>query len=136
DSDMTNNVAIEVYYDKLAVMGKNATQLWRIDPDPTKMQYDSTLRGTGTIAWRSVLQYGSGDVLFLAGDGVRSLRARDSSLAASVSDVGSPLDPLIQSLFQEWCEYALSQAISIVQPITGRVWIIMPLARDAVTGVT
>jgi hypothetical protein len=136
DSDMTTNIAIEVYYDKLAVMGRNATQLWRVDPNPAQMQYDSTLRGTGTIAWRSVLQYGSGDVLFLAGDGVRSLRARDSSLAASVSDVGSPIDPLIQSLHQEWGEYSMSQAISIVQPITGRVWVIMPLARDAATGVT
>jgi hypothetical protein len=93
------------------------------------------LRGTGTLAWRSVLQYGSGDVLYLATDGVRSLRARDSSLAASVSDVGSPIDPLIQELHQEWGEYSMSQAISIVQPITGRVWMIIPLARDAETGV-
>jgi hypothetical protein len=135
DSDMTYNVAIEVYYDKLAIMGKNATQLWKVDPDPTKDQYDSTLRGTGTIAWRSVLQYGSGDVLFLATDGIRSLRARDSSLAASVSDVGSPIDPLIQDLHREWGEYSMSQAISIVQPITGRVWVIIPLARDEETGV-
>jgi len=135
DSDMTYNIAIEVYYDKLAIMGKNATQLWKLDPDPTKDQYDSTLRGTGTIAWRSVLQYGSGDILFLASDGIRSLRARDSSLAASVSDVGSPIDPLIQDLHREWGEYSMSQAISIVQPVTGRVWVIMPLARDAVSGV-
>lgn len=135
DSDMTYNVAIEVYYDKLAVMGKTATQLWKLDPDPTKDQYTSTLRGTGTIAWRSVLQYGSGDVLFLATDGVRSLRARDSSLAASVSDVGSPIDPLIQELYREWGEYSMSQAMSIVQPVTGRVWVIFPLARDAATGV-
>ena len=135
DSDMTYNVAIEVYYDKLAIMGKNATQLWKLDPDPTKDQYTSTLRGTGTIAWRSVLQYGSGDVLFLANDGVRSLRARDSSLAASVSDVGSPIDPLIQDLHRQWGEYSMSQAISIVQPITGRVWVIIPLARDEATGV-
>ena len=135
DSDMTYNIAIEVYYDKLAVMGKNATQLWQLDPDPMKDQYHSTLRGTGTIAWRSVLQYGSGDVLFLASDGIRSLRARDSSLAASVSDVGSPIDPLIQDLHREWGEYSMSQAISIVQPVTGRVWVIIPLARDAETGV-
>jgi hypothetical protein len=135
DSDMTYNTALEVYYDKLAIMGKAATQLWSVDPDPTKDQYNSTLRGTGTIAWRSVLQYGSGDVLFLAADGIRSLRARDSSLAASVSDVGSPIDPLIQDLHQEWGEYSMSQAISIVQPITGRVWVIIPLARDQETGV-
>lgn len=130
DSDMNSNTAIEVYYSKLAIMGKNATQLWQLDPDPSKDQYDSTLRGTGTMAWRSVLQYGSGDVMYLAPDGIRSLRARDSSLAASVSDVGSPIDPLIQQLHREWGEYNMSQAISILQPITGRVWVILPLAND------
>lgn len=127
DSDMTKNVAIEVYYNKLAIIGENATQLWVVDPDPSKDQYDSTLRGTGTSAWRSVLQYGSGDVMFLAKDGIRSLRARDSSLAAAVSDVGSPIDPLIQDLNRQQ-PHQLSQSISILQPVTGRVWVITPTA--------
>jgi hypothetical protein len=49
--------------------------------------------------------------------------------------VGSPIDPLIQDLHREWGEYSMSQAISIVQPVTGRVWVIIPLARDIETGV-
>ena len=135
DSDMTYNIAIEVYYNKLAIMGKNATQLWAARPrshqgpirqHPARHRHDR-------LAQRAAVRLGRHPVSRL--DGIRSLRARDSSLAASVSDVGSPIDPLIQDLHREWGEYSMSQAISIVQPVTGRVWVIIPLARDAVTGV-
>jgi hypothetical protein len=126
DSDMTDCLALEVYYDKLAVFSKTATQLWAIDPDPLKNQYTQTLREAGSIAWRSVMQYGSGDVMYLAPSGIRSLRARNSSLAAAVSDIGSPLDPVIQDLFRIMGADWMSGTISILQPVTGRFWIIFP----------
>jgi hypothetical protein len=126
DSDMTDCIAIEVYYDKLAIMSKTATQLWAIDPDPLKNQYVQTLRQAGTMAWRSVLQYGSGDVMYVSASGIRSLRARNSSLAAAVSDIGSPLDPVVQDLFRFMGEDWMSGVISILQPVTGRFWVIFP----------
>ena len=126
DSDMTDCTALEVYYDKLAVLSKTATQLWAIDPDPLKTQYVQTLRDAGTLAWRSVLQYGSGDVMYVAPSGIRSLRARNASLAAAVSDIGSPLDPVIQQLFRELGEDWMSGTISLLQPVTGRFWVILP----------
>lgn len=126
DSDMTDCVALEVYYDKLAVFSSTAVQLWMMDPDPQKSTYQQTLRQAGTIAWRSVLQYGSGDVMYLSQSGIRSLRARNSSLAAAVSDIGSPLDPVIQDLFKYQGEDWMSGTIAILQPITGRFWIIFP----------
>lgn len=125
DSDMEMCNALEIYYDKLAVMSERATQLWMIDPDPLKNQYSQTLRQAGTIAWRSALQYGSGDVLYVAPDGIRSLKARNSSLAAAVSDIGSPLDPIMQDLWRTMGQDWLSTAISIVQPVTGRFWVIL-----------
>ncbi|MHC2536987.1 hypothetical protein [Bradyrhizobium diazoefficiens] len=126
DSDMTDCTALEVYYDKLAVLSKTATQLWQIDPDPLKTQYVQTLRDAGTLAWRSVLQYGSGDVMYLAPSGIRSLRARNASLAAAVSDIGSPLDPIIQQLFRSLGEDWMSGTMSLLQPVTGRFWVILP----------
>jgi hypothetical protein len=126
DSDMTDAMALEVYYDKLAILSKTATQLWVIDPDPVQTNYAQTLRQAGTVAPQSVLSYGSGDVLYVAPDGIRSLRARNASLAASVSDVGSPLDPVMQALFRANGETFMSQIISIVQPVTGRFWVILP----------
>ena len=126
DSDMSDCIALEVYYNNLAVLSKTATQLWLMDPDPTKSNYVQTLRQAGTMAWRSVLQYGSGDVMYLSQSGIRSLRARNASLAAAVSDIGSPLDPVIQALFREMGEDWMSGTISILQPVTGRFWVIFP----------
>jgi len=126
DSAMDDCLGLEVYYDKLAIFSKNACQLWIIDPDPDLTQYVQTLRQAGTVAHQSVLQYGSGDVLYVAPDGIRSLRARNSSLAASVSDIGSPLDPLMQGLFRDQGENFMANAISILQPVTGRFWVILP----------
>ena len=126
DSDMTDTLALEVYYDKIAVFSRSAVQLWAMDPDPLKNQYVQTLRQAGTVAWRSVMQYGSGDVMYLSQSGIRSLRARNSSLAAAVSDIGSPLDPVMQDLIRYKGEDWVSGTISILQPVTGRFWIIMP----------
>lgn len=126
DSDMSDAQALEVYYDKLAIFSKTASQLWVIDPDPVQTNYAQTLRQAGTVAPQSVLSYGSGDVLYVAPDGIRSLRARNASLAASVSDVGSPLDPIMQALFRAQGEPFMSQIISILQPVTGRFWVILP----------
>jgi hypothetical protein len=125
DSDMTDCVALEVYYNNLAILSKTATQLWLVDPDPLKNTYQQTLRQAGTMAWRSVLQYGSGDVMYLAPSGIRSLRARNASLAAAVSDIGSPLDPVIQNLFRTMGEDWMSGAIAVLQPVTGRFWLIL-----------
>lgn len=129
DSDMTDTVALEVYYDKLAIFSSTAVQLWIMDPDFTKNQYVQTLRQAGTTAWRSVMQYGSGDVMYMSHSGVRSLRARNSSLAAAVSDIGSPLDPLIQDLLRFMGEDWMSGTIALLQPVTGRFWIIMAGSR-------
>lgn len=126
DADMTDCMALEVYYDKLAIFSQTACQLWNIDPDPLLTSYAQTLRQAGTMATHSVLQYGSGDVLFASHDGIRSLRARNSSLAASVSDVGSPLDPIMQSLFREKGSDWVGRIISVLQPVTGRFWVILP----------
>jgi len=129
DSDMTDSVALEVYYDKLAIFSSTAVQLWIMDPDFLKNQYVQTLRQAGTTAWRSVLQYGSGDVMYLSQSGVRSLRARNSSLAAAVSDIGSPLDPLLQDLFRTMGRDWMSGTIALLQPVTGRFWVIMAGSR-------
>jgi hypothetical protein len=126
DPDMSEAMALEAYYDKLAIFSKTAVQTWQIDPDPLQSQFVQTLRQAGTMAPRSVLQYGSGDVLYVNPSGIRSLRARNASLAASVSDVGSPLDPVMQDLYRSNGETWMSSIIAILQPVTGRFWIVLP----------
>lgn len=123
DSEMQTLVGLEVYYDKLAIFSEQACQIWFVDPDPNKNQHVQTLRQAGTYAPKSVRQYGSGDVLYLAPDGIRSLKARVQSITASVSDIGSPIDPYVRSLMAAGAS-DLRRTISLLEPLTGRYWVI------------
>jgi hypothetical protein len=126
--------SLEIYYDKLAIFSTMATQIWSVDPDPSLNQFEQLLRGSGTRAARSPLQYGSGDVLFLDSSGIRSLKAKDSSNSAAVSDIGSPVDPTIREMLIGNSEKippvaALGQvyldgAVSLLEPSIGRFWMI------------
>jgi hypothetical protein len=121
DPDAEALVSMEIYYAQLAISARLQTQLWSLDPDPTKDTLSQLLR-IGCAAPRSMVQFGTGDVLFLSDSGVRSLKALYVNLAASVSDVGSAIDPLlIEALrlnpgYTGWCD-------AVVQPIQGRYWL-------------
>lgn len=123
DSEMLDGQAVEVYYDKMAVFSKRACQLWITDPDPNKNTLQQTLRQAGCVAARSVRQYGSGDVLYLSQDGIRSLKVRETSLTASVSDIGSPLDPYVKEMYAA-DELAMIDSVSILEPANGRYWLV------------
>lgn len=126
DADSENLVGMEVYYDKLALFSKLCTQLWFLDPDPAKNTYFQTLRDAGTVAPLSVRQFTASDVYFLGPHGVRSLRARDMTLTAAISDVGSPIDNIFINLGVTAGQAYLAQAISILSPRTGRFHLILP----------
>jgi hypothetical protein len=118
-------VGLEIYYDQLAVASRYSTQIWEVDADPKNNNLRQTLRSAGTVAPNSMLQYGSGDVLYLHDSGIRSLRAKDSSNAAAVSDIGSPIDPTIQKLIKTRPEDTyITQSIALIEPNTGRFWMI------------
>jgi hypothetical protein len=121
DSDSQILVSMESYYDKMAVFSRFTTQLWKLDPDPANNVFGQLLR-VGCLAPASTIQFGTGDVLFLSDTGVRSLRAINSSLAASVNDVGSPIDALIRAQIRSVPNLAFwGQAV--VQPVAGRYWL-------------
>jgi hypothetical protein len=84
------------------------------------------LRAAGTYAPRSPLQYGSGDVLYLDQSGIRSLKARDSSNSAAVSDIGSPVDPTIQALITAKGAAYMAKALALLEPSVGRFWMVFP----------
>jgi hypothetical protein len=124
DADSEYLTSLEVYYDKLAIFASSSTQIWGVDPDPLQNAYIQLLRGSGTNAARSPLQYGNGDVLYLDQSGVRSLKARDSSNSASVSDIGSPIDPTVQAMVAAKGAAYMNKAISLLEPSVGRFWIV------------
>lgn len=121
DPDGENVVSMEIFYDKMAIFARLMTQLWSLDPDPTKDTLGQVLR-IGTVAPHSVLQFGTGDILFLSDSGVRSLKSQTVTLTAGVSDVGSAIDPLMTAQIRtNGAAAALAQAV--VQPIAGRYWL-------------
>lgn len=89
-------IGLEPYYSFLAIMAQTSIQIWAFDPDPDLSQQIQTLHATGLIAHNAKSRYGNGDVLYLANTGIRSIRARDSSNAAVLNDIGSPIDKIIQ----------------------------------------
>ena len=126
DPDAESLVSMEVYYNQMAVSARLQTQIFTLDPDPTNDTLTQLLR-IGCVAPRSMVQFGTGDVLFLSDSGVRSLKALYVNLAASVSDVGSAIDPLLIAAIQ--AEEAsgipgiFSRMDAVVQPIQGRYWL-------------
>jgi hypothetical protein len=113
--------SMEVFYAQMAILARLQTQLWTLDPDPTKDNLAQLLR-IGTIAPRSVVQFGTGDVLFLSDSGVRSLKAQTLNLAASISDVGSAIDLMLIPIIRT-NPTGVQQADATVQPIQGRYWL-------------
>jgi hypothetical protein len=129
DADSEKLTSLEVYYDKLAIFSTQATQIWAVDPDPLQNAFEQLLRGAGTTAPRSPLQYGSGDVLYLDPSGIRSLKAKDSSNSAAVSDIGSPVDPAVRGIRLDPLKGTLNyadEAVSLLEPSVGRFWMIFP----------
>lgn len=95
NSTSTKITGLARYYDKLAVFTEDTVQTWFIDPDPDLFQQVQVLENTGTRFPKSVAQFGDTDIFYLDHSGLRSLRARDSSNAASTTDIGSPLDDIL-----------------------------------------
>ena len=124
DADGEQLTSLEIYYDKLAVFSSEATQLWSVDPDPLQNVLNQVLRGAGSTSARATQQYGSGDVLYLAQSGIRSVRARDASNAAAVSDIGSPIDQLIQDIYTTRGSTYFNAAYALLEPIVGRFWMV------------
>jgi hypothetical protein len=120
DPDGETLQGMEVFYDKMAVFARLMTQIWALDPDPSNDQLSQVLR-IGTLAPHSIMQFGTGDILFLSDSGVRSLKALTINLSASVSDVGSAID-LILSPIMRANPVAASNARGVVQPLYGRYW--------------
>lgn len=118
-------LAMATYQNNAAIFSARTIQLWFLDIDPAQSQQVQVLKNTGTTAPLSVVTFGDRDVFYLDDSGVRSLQARDSSNAAFSSDIGNPVDTLIQSaravLPADWRD----KAIGLIEPEDGRFWLIM-----------
>jgi hypothetical protein len=118
----TLTVAAE-YQGLMAIFSENNIRIWSISEDSTANVFLQTLQNTGTIAPDSVTPYGNNDVFYLDTSGIRSIKARDSSNAAYVSDVGTSIDTHIRAYMDTLTEAEIAAATGMVEPIDGRFWL-------------
>lgn len=118
-------VALAKYQNSVAVFAETVIQIWYVDPDPTLNKQSQVLNNTGTGSPKSVTQFGDNDLFYLNESGLRSLRARDASNAASTTDIGSPVDPLITDVLSNLSADARQNIIGLIEPRDGRFWLIM-----------
>lgn len=112
-------LAMANYFDNAAIFARNNVSIWFLSDDPNDNSQVQVLSNTGTVAPDSVTEFGDNDVFYLSESGIRSLRARDTTNAAFVNDVGIAIDLLLQ---QELLtnNVAAEKAIGILEPRQGR----------------
>lgn len=120
DSGLDRAAAIAEYNDRVAVFGDNGISVYVLSTDAEATELVQSLANTGTEAPRSVAAYGNLDVFYLDHTGVRSLRARDSSNAAFVSDVGNIIDGYIADRRAAIPLGQVRRAQATVEPTDGR----------------
>jgi hypothetical protein len=123
ESGSTDLTAAAMYQGTLAVFSENTIQLWTIDPDPDLNVQIQSLTETGTRSPRSVVSVGNTDVFYLDRTGIRSLRARDSSNTATVSDVGTPIDDMLTDYVATLTETQIERAVAVIEPVSGNYWL-------------
>lgn len=135
--DMSNNfggredlTGAGIYQDRLAVFSRRNVQLWAMDADPAQNAQVQILANTGCLAPDSVVSVGAIDLLYLADNGIRSLRARESTDTAFSSDIGSAIDSIVIEHMQELDNFYPSFdeinkyfAKGLIEPIDGRYWL-------------
>lgn len=111
------------YQGLMAIFSKNQIRIWSISEDSAVNVYLQTVQNTGTVAPESVIAYGNNDVFYLANTGIRSIKARDSSNAAYVSDVGTNIDTHVRAYLDTLTEAQIAAATAIIEPLDGRYWL-------------
>ena len=116
-------LGLAIYQGKMAVLERRSIQIWSLDADPVLNTQSQSLENIGTVSGKSVRGIGDQDVLFCADSGVRSLRVRDASNNAVVTDLGTPVDSLIQAALESEPDQDNLRIASIVEPRSNRYWL-------------
>ncbi len=90
----TTASALGIHRNKLAVFAEDSIQTWNIDPDPTRMSFDQAIKGIGIRGFRHVEEVG-GELFFLSNFGIRAVRTQMYQELIEDTDVGSPIDELV-----------------------------------------
>lgn len=145
--DMSNNfggreqiTSCGVYQDKMVFFTNRSLQTWYMDPDPSMNRQVQVIENSGCIAADSVISIGSTDLIYLSDNGIRSVRARESTDSAYTNDIGSAIDETVIADMHEIDNPGINSSLefelisngsskntakSAIDPIDGRLIVIM-----------
>lgn len=109
---------LDVYRGTLSVWTDSAMQLWQIDPDPANHTFIDVIEGAGTAYSRGTTALVN-DLLYLSGEGIRSMRITSSTGNVESDDVGSVIDPLVKAALAGKSDF---DPLSLYFPNTGQYW--------------
>jgi hypothetical protein len=118
--------ALATYQGGLLAVQRRTVQRWAIDPAPANFQQGQVLDNIGTFAPLTVKAIGEADVYMLYDSGVRSVRVRDASNNAILSDVGVPVDKLVKANLRALSDEEKAKACGAVDPETNAYWCFIP----------
>jgi len=113
---------LEVYQTHLAIFARRAIQIWTMASDPAENAKFQIIKKTGSRATRSIYAYGDNDLVYLSDSGIRSLRSREAINLATVFDLGTPIDPLVNEHVATLTDAVIESAVSVIEPTDGRLW--------------
>jgi hypothetical protein len=113
-------LAAAEYNAQAAVFASESIRIFNLAADLDQVGLAQSLYGTGTIAARSVRQYGSQEVYYLDRSGIRSLKSRDSINTPMTDDIGSPIDPFVLDHLKTLTDAQIENACSVIEPEDGR----------------
>jgi len=117
----TKSIGAASYQSYMAIFARRSTQIWQmVAGAPVDNQVAQLMDGVGAVAPGSISSFGELDVFFLSDTGIRSLRARDSSNAAVVFDIGTSIDPIVQAKMTTTGYRKTKLAKAIIEPTDGR----------------
>lgn len=122
-SNADSLVAIAEYQGLVAIFAPSTIIIEYVDPDPDLNRKSQVLANTGTNYPLSVTEFGDADLFYLSESGCRSLRARDSSNAASTYDVGTPIDSLVVEKLKGLSDSERQLIFGLINPVDGRFWL-------------
>ncbi len=85
-----------VLNNRLVVFHDDAVQVWAVDPDPARNEIEEIIAGMGT-RWSESIVAANKDIYFLSEIGVRSIGGASIYRNMKGSDIGSPIDDIIQT---------------------------------------
>jgi len=121
-----NLVSLAAYQGRMVVMARRNIQIWSIDADPNNFALQQVLNNIGTFSPLGLQSLGDLDVLFPSDTGIRSLRVRETTLNAYVSDLGTAIDTLVQAAIVGQSASTLSGAVGVVEPTSNRYFLWLP----------